>query len=507
MSAHDPIFHALAEAQTSARDQIQAAWQLQVDRVQEALTSGWLPSLERIFDERFSEIQTHLRGELDRVEATALEKNRLEAESHEQWRGRVAELESSLESALADRRVALDARDELQQSRDEAVSEHAAIAGALVDKDTYLAQTIAEQRTLFTSSLETKEAAHQAALEAKSKELEEALGAKESEFSHKYEQVALRARDAITAAGRSASRELSERVNQAARRLYQAETIEQWRSALLDGAMPFSQVAMVFRVAGKLAVLENSRGLETGECEVDLQAAPALENAVESRDTVVAVRTSSEFSEAIANLIPGAMGAKVYLFPIVVHEKVVAILYAEPGEAPLEPSALELLATVAGLALTLRRVAAESKPAAGIVQIEATSPTPVSEPAAAPVAAPTVDPAKSLANLMASLSREDQELHGRAQRFARVQVAEMRLYKSNLVKAGRENAALYPALRADIDLAREAFRTQFLADPTKPMFDYLHVELVTALAGNEESLLGAEYPGPLAEVPALATTR
>jgi hypothetical protein len=98
-------------------------------------------------------------------------------------------------------------------------------------------------------------------------------------------------------------------------------------------------------------------------------------------------------------------------------------------------------------------------------------------------------------------------LHGRAQRFARVQVAEMRLYKSNLVKAGRENAALYPALRADIDSARETYQSQFLSDSTKSMYDYLHLELVTALASNDESLLGREYPGPLAPVPALASIR
>jgi len=491
MSAHDPISRTLAEAKSSARDQIQAAWQLQVDRVQEALTTGWLQNLERIFEERFAEIEGHLQSELTRVESAGHEKGRLEADTREEWRERVLELESSLDAALADRRDAIDAREELQRNHEEALSSHAAISGALADKDSFVAETLAEQKAEFATALQSREAEYQAALESKNKELEEALGAKESEFSHKYEQVALRARDAITAAGRAASRELSERVNQAARRLYQAETLEQWRSALLDGAMPFSQVAMVFRVSGKQAVLENARGVEVSECEVELQLAPALENAVESKDTVVAVRTSSEFSESIANLIPGTMGAKVYLFPIVVQDKVAAILYTEPGEAPLEPSALELLATVAGLALGLRRAANETKAPVGMVQIEA-------------AAAPAVDPARSLVNLMASLSREDQELHGRAQRFARVQVAEMRLYKSNLVKAGRENSALYPALRTDIDQARGAYQTQFLSDITKPMYDYLHVELVTALANNDETLLGAEYPGPLAPVPALA---
>lgn len=492
MSVQDPLFRTLAEAKTAARDQIQAAWQLQVDRVQDALAKGWLENLERIFDERFADIGKQVRLDLEKLE----QEHRLEGETLEVWRARVAELESSLDAALSDRRNALDAHEDLAKQYEaqlkqieELGSQFAAATAALADKDAYLEQTLTERQQELVTALQAREGEYQAALEAKSKELEEALGAKESEFSHRYEQVALRARDSITAAGRSASRELSERVNQAARRLHQAESLEQWQSALLDGALPFSQVAMVFRITGRTAVLETARGIEATPFEVELQSAPALANAIESQDTVVAVRTSSEFSETIANLNPETTGAKVYLFPVVVQDKVVAILYTEPGEAPLEPSALELLANVAGMALSLRR-ANEAKAPAGLVRIE--------QPAA------TADQGKSLVNLMASLSREDQELHGRAQRFARVQVAEMRLYKSNLVKAGRENAALYPALRADIDSAREAYRTQFLADRSKEMYDYLHVELVSSLASNDESLLGAEYPGPLATVPALA---
>ena len=47
------------------------------------------------------------------------------------------------------------------------------------------------------------------------------------------------------------------------------------------------------------------------------------------------------------------------------------------------------------------------------------------------------------------LSREDQELHLKAQRFARVQVAEMRLYKSDAVKEGRASRELYEAQGGD----------------------------------------------------------
>ena len=85
----------------------------------------------------------------------------------------------------------------------------------------------------------------------------------------------------------------------------------------------------------------------------------------------------------------------------------------------------------------------------------------------------------------------------RAQRYARVKVAEMRLYAADQVKAGQHARDLYSALRPQIDEARAAFSGQFLAPPNG-VPDYLHEELVRALAQNDEALLGPNYPGPLA---------
>jgi hypothetical protein len=94
------------------------------------------------------------------------------------------------------------------------------------------------------------------------------------------------------------------------------------------------------------------------------------------------------------------------------------------------------------------------------------------------------------------LSRGDAEFHAAARRFARVQVAEMRLFKSQAVREGRQRQDLYAALKPEIDAAREAFRNSYLnACPT--MVDYLHLELVRTLANDDARLLGPEYPGPL----------
>jgi len=89
------------------------------------------------------------------------------------------------------------------------------------------------------------------------------------------------------------------------------------------------------------------------------------------------------------------------------------------------------------------------------------------------------------------------EINTAAQRFARVRIAEIQLYYSSAVKAGRAGRDLYGSLGSHIEAAREAFRERFLKNGTSSA-DYLHAEIVHALANDDATLLGPDYPGPLA---------
>jgi len=101
-----------------------------------------------------------------------------------------------------------------------------------------------------------------------------------------------------------------------------------------------------------------------------------------------------------------------------------------------------------------------------------------------------------------TISPDLAEPHLRAKRFARVRVAEMALFQAAQVKAGRTAHDLYGSLKPLIDEARQDFRREFLTDAalieSGRVPDYLHQELVLALAHNDPSLLGPAYPGPLA---------
>ncbi len=262
------------------------------------------------------------------------------------------------------------------------------------------------------------------------------------------------------AARRSATGE----INHAARRLRQAEGGE-WPRALVEEAAKYCARAALFRVEGDTLRLEPE-----GDVETPLAAAPAFAAAVETPDPVVAIFSASELSPAVAAHFGPAAGERVYLFPLAAGDRATAVLYAESGSDGVDANALEALSTLAA-AMHERR-----PPPAGLVTIGA---------------APAMEP--SWTNLPAS----EQELHRQAQRFARVRVAELRLYQSQQVKEGRAARDLYGSLGEEIRKAREEYRAGFL-ESAASMVDYFHVELVRTLANDDASLLGAEYPGPLA---------
>jgi len=186
---------------------------------------------------------------------------------------------------------------------------------------------------------------------------------------------------------------------------------------------------------------------------------------VESRDPVVTATAPASVSAALASFLDHPADGRASIFPVVSREGVVALVYAW-GEVEGPP--IELLAEVGGAVWS------------GIFR-----PAPAGLIAIAPAAEP--------ASPWERLSEEEQRVHLRAQRFARVRVAEMRLDHAADVETGRARRNLYDALGEPIDAARASFRTYFDACPS--MVDYLHLELVRTLAHDDPELLGENYPG------------
>ncbi|MGA7234808.1 MAG: hypothetical protein WBY44_03965 [Bryobacteraceae bacterium] len=269
--------------------------------------------------------------------------------------------------------------------------------------------------------------------------------------------------------------ELAGRLNQAVRRIRQAATREELGETVADTAAAFATGAAWFRIEDGAARSERLA------LTIPLAEAPALTGAVETREPVIALASGAEVSPQLVERFTHTAESRSFVYPILAAEKTPALLYAwaDPQHAGPganhagQTSALELLAQVASAAW---------------LALEPPPPPPAPLITIASVAKP--------ANPWEALGVEEQQIHLRAQRYARVQVAEMRLRSAAAVQSGRLRRNLYHSLRDPIDAARDAFRKEFFAK-CPSMVDYLHLELMRTLANDDADLLGKEYPGPM----------
>lgn len=258
-----------------------------------------------------------------------------------------------------------------------------------------------------------------------------------------------------------AAREREERLRGlqlAARSLRQAESAAQWVQILADAAAPLSRSVCFFRIDGDEARCEAARGMEPVTGAVSLAGAPALRQAVETKETVVCLFAPSQLSVAVTG--EAATRRRAHLFPLVGKTRVLGVLLALDDEGP-DAHALEVLLSLGAATLELRE--AKSQTLIGL---------------ATPAPAPRPAPAASIATPAAQ--------------FARATVARWVLDYEAQICAGRESGDLYGALRERVDEARRQYRERYSAAP-----DCLHAEMVTRLALGEERRLGAAYPGPL----------
>jgi len=285
-----------------------------------------------------------------------------------------------------------------------------------------------------------------------------------------------------------ARRELADQLNQSVRRIRQSGSHDELGATLLDAAMSFADGAAIIRIADGAAHGDKIRGVAAAEAEsfesleVPLSAAPALAGAVETRDPVIAVTTAGEVSARMISIASHPADGRAYIYPLVVNDRVPMLLYCWGAlQGAGQGAVLEMLAQVAAAvwdSLVEPEAAPEELPQLELPQLVSITPAPAPK------------------SSWESLPAEDQAIHLRAQRFARVQVAEMRLNEPAAVQSGRTRRDLYGALRARIDGARVTFRQTFFAHCSS-MVDYMHVELVRTLAHDDADLLGKNYPGPL----------
>jgi len=311
--------------------------------------------------------------------------------------------------------------------------------------------------------------------------------------------------------------------------IHAGSTQKEILKALLDAGTSYASRVALFVVKGGAASGWQARGLaeddQIKDFPLDMTAGPAS-HAYQNR--VATPANTAEMDRRFVKQFGGPSNEQIVILPLVLKDKVAALLYADGGaENLLDAGSLEVLvmATSAWLEVASLRKQAQMRetveampsmerpmpPPAPVQSVSsfsdpfaahspkriARAPEPEPEPAAEVVevaasaasasaaAAPAADP-------FAGLSAEDADTHRKAQRFARLLVDEIKLYNQAKVNEGRRNKDLYDRLKEDIDKSRTTFQKRY-GSTVAASGDYFQKEVVRSLAEDDFSVMGANF--------------
>jgi len=324
--------------------------------------------------------------------------------------------------------------------------------------------------------------------------------------------------------------------------------------ALLDtGARHAARVAL-FVVKGSHATGWQARGFANSDAVKDFaldENAPAVARAI--RDRVVASAPVADLDPRFLKEFGTPASGEARILPLILKDKVAALVYADSGTDAvglLNAGAIELLvlSTSAWLEVnSLRKQAQTHVDSHNVTPTEApphqapAQPVPAfNDPfashapayasgqamaaaaageASAPVAsaaqsaiaevqAPVVEMDPALAEPLpigdagtkatletppvSSISLEDQDVHRKAQRFARLLIDEIKLYNQAKVAEGRKNRDLYDRLKETIEKSRATYQKRY-GKTVAASGNYLQNEIIRSLAEDDPSIMGANF--------------
>ena len=309
--------------------------------------------------------------------------------------------------------------------------------------------------------------------------------------------------------------------------IHAGSTQKEILKALLDAGTTYASRVALFVVRGGAASGWQARGFGDDDLikdfPLDMTMGPGS-HAYQNR--VATPANIAEMDRRFVKQFGGPANEQIVILPLVLKDKVAALLYADGGtENLLDAGSLEVLvmATSAWLEVASLRKQAQQRemaepapsmepplpPPAAVQTVssfadpfaahspkhiaKASEPEPVAEvvevaasaAAASAAAAPAADP-------FAGLSAEDADTHRKAQRFARLLVDEIKLYNQAKVNEGRRNKDLYDRLKEDIDKSRTTFQKRY-GSTVAASGDYFQKEVVRSLAEDDFSVMGANF--------------
>ena len=319
-------------------------------------------------------------------------------------------------------------------------------------------------------------------------------------------------------------------VVQAVSRIHAGSTQKEILRALLDAASAHAARTALFVVKSGTASGWQGRGFgeedAVKDCPLDITAGSAA-HACQNR-----VATPGNIAEMDARFVQrfgGPENEQILVLPLVLKDKVAALLYADGGATgQMDGASLELLvlATSAWLEVASLRKQVQKEPGETAPAMERPAPAapvqtvssfsdpfaahapkhtaakaePEPEPAAevvevsthAAAAGAAASAPATAADPFAGISAEDADTHRKAQRFARLLVDEIKLYNQAKVAEGRRHKDLYDRLKDDIEKSRATFQKRY-GSTAAASGDYFQKEVVRSLAEDDLSVMGASF--------------
>ncbi|HEY5026823.1 MAG TPA: hypothetical protein VIK39_00315 [Candidatus Angelobacter sp.] len=294
-------------------------------------------------------------------------------------------------------------------------------------------------------------------------------------------EIVRRAVEAVESLAPAPGSSPSDLLNAAAASIYESGSQAEILRHLLEGEARFAGRVALFVVKGNAINGWQGIGFEDNDAikTVSVNTGSGLvSKAIEARNP--AAGSPQEFDPGFITAMKSPADDQCLVLPLVVKDKVAAVIYADAGTVPggtLDASGLQALTRFAAVWLEL----AALRKASGSAMEEVSQPQPAGTLAAsAPASAP------------ATSGSEEDELHKKARRFAKLLVEEIKLYNQPRVEEGRQHKDLYDRLKVDIEKSRSTYDKRY-AESAVASADYFTQELIRILAENDASLMGAGF--------------
>lgn len=193
---------------------------------------------------------------------------------------------------------------------------------------------------------------------------------------------------------------------------------------------------------------------------------------------VIAACSSNKPTNALPPLLRAQTGAASLTAALEVLSRFIATTLQPSVRAPFEAEISQLASKVAPVPASAARLGA--------------APAPPKIAFVAPVTAPQPEPEPPEEFDVNRLTPEEQELHKRANRVAKVSMQDIKMLSPDKVRLGRENKDLCIRLKDDIEKAHREYDRRFKPIMDHPV-DYFYRWMVEILADGDATALG-EYP-------------